>query len=232
MMRYLVVLIAFISSGVAFGITPEEVIAKMQKVSASDQLSYSSKFELFKGHKSNSVHSSYSGEFYRGENGTYQKIKNTEFVYGKDFFLQVSHGEKAMVLGQSQNIVNQQADLSELLKNTKEVKLKEEAGIYEVTILYGEGNTSAFSVVKCKINAGSFQLEQLDLYYKMAQDFSNSSASKDMDYPHLRIKMTDIVSNSETERSELFKLSTYIDKKNNVLIPTGSCSGYELIDNR
>lgn len=232
-MRFIILIITLTFSGFSFSITPEEVIEKMQKVqNASKQLSFSSTFELFKGHKSTEVHSSYTGEFYRNEEGTYQKIKNTEFIYGNDYFLQVSHGEKAMVLGRAQENINQQVDVSELLKSTKELKLNEESGTYEVVILYDTDKPTVFSVVKCKINTKTFHLEQIDLYYRMAQDFSTSFGKKDMHSPHLRIKMKNIKSDDSIERPELLKLSTYITKKNKVLIPTGSCSGYELIDNR
>lgn len=223
--------VLFIAS-YSFGGQVEDIIKKMRsnflEVKA---LEYSSTYELFKGHKSTSVHTSYQGYFYRDEKHVYQKIKNTEFVYGSDFFLKISHDQKALSLDLAQENINREIDLSTIFNFCIEKTAVEKEKYYSITLKYKHGSPTPFGVVKMRIDKKSFQILQLDLYYRNSQNFSDSFRQTDMAQPHLRILFGEIKM-VEKPRKELFEYSNYIGKKADMLYPTGECKGYELIDNR
>jgi ATP-dependent Zn protease len=92
-------------------------------------------------------------------------------------------------------------------------------------------HTLPFSVVFLRINISTYYIEQLDIYYSYMQDFSTEMNKKDEALPHLKIKFTNINTKPKA-KSSLVSLVTYLKTQNNLLKPTGSCIGYELIDNR
>lgn len=210
----------------------ETIVARMKEASLkAETMEYRSTYELFKGHSSTEAYSSYSGYLYRSGKRVYQKIHQTEFVYGTDFFLQISHSESAVVLGVAQKNYQREIDLNQIYTHCNKKELKESDEYYLITLYYENGAETPFSIVKLKIAKKNYVLAQLDLYYRKSQDFSSDSKTVDYDRAHLRIKFNDIQLNGKAH-NELLEFSRYMITKNNMLYPTGSCKGYELIDNR
>ena len=223
--------ILFVSSQ-AFGGQIEDIILKMQtSFSKAKNLEYTSAYELFKGHKSEEIYSSYKGYLCRNEKQVYQKIKNTEFIYGEDYFLKISHDERAVALDLAQKNVNQEINLSTVFEFCTEKEVVEKNDYFAITLIYKYGAPTPFGVVKMRIDKKTYQPLQLDLYYRSSQNFSDKLGMSDMAQPHLRIRFGEMKT-PEKMNQQLFSFSNYIETKKNILSPTGSCKGYELIDNR
>lgn len=215
-----------------FALDAKEVIAKMQKVYNKEaHLEYDCTYELFKGHKSVAVETSYTGYVYRNKTNVYQKIDQTEFVYSSDFFMQIDHEEKAVVLGLAQRSVNLDVDLNTALKECSELEIELKEGYYNITMSIKNTSSLPFSMVKMRINKTKYYLDRLDLYYSSVQDFSEDSNKTDNAQPHLRISFKEPKINPKPKNS-YFTLATYFKTENKRLIPTGTVVGYLLIDNR
>ena len=216
----------------AFGGEVEDILKKMRaEFSEAKRIEYTSTYELFKGHKSAEVNLSYTGFLCRNGKEVYQKINNTEFIYGSDFFLKINHNEQALVLGLAQDNINQEIDMATLFEHCVKKTAVDKGSYYAITLEYKYGSPTPFGVVKMRIDKNSYHLLQLDLYYRNSQDFSTVQGKRDMAQPHLRIKFGEIKVGG-TPKDELFEYSNYIETKKNMLHPTGECKGYTLIDNR
>lgn len=231
-MRIFALIIIVLGSGFTYSMTPEQVLEKIRSTYKSiESIEYKVTYELFKGHKSSEIHSSYDGYVYRSGRQLYQKINQSELVYGTGYFLKISHGEKAMVLDLEAQQINAEVNISTVLNELKDVQLKDGRDSYTLLIRYKVSAQSPFSLVKMQVNKKSFRVEQLDFYYANQQDFSKSYKVKDYAQPHLRMTFSN-TNTKPKEKAEYFNFSKYIEQRNNILIPTGKCSGYELIDNR
>jgi hypothetical protein len=198
---------------------------------SADKLEYNTVYELYKGHKSTEVHSSYNGFMYRSGSQTYQKIDNTEMINGSGFFLQISHDEKALVLELEQTMTQAEIDVSQALNQCKESSVEDKGTYYRVKMVFNTVSESPFSVAYLRIDKTKFTLLQIDLYYSIHQDFSTDFSTTDLAQSHLKIKFSKI-STSPKNKEDLFDLGKYLKNKNNILSPTGSCEAYDLIDNR
>lgn len=231
-MKGICLLILLFLSQQVFALEAKDVIAKMQKVYNKEaHLEYDCTYELFKGHKSIAVETSYKGFVYRNKTNIYQKIDQTEFVYAPDFFMQINHEEEAVVLGLAQRSVNLDVDMNTALKECSKLEIEIKDGYYSITMVIKNNSSLPFSVVKMRIDKTKYFLEQLDLYYSSAQDFSEDSNTKDEAQPHLRISFKEPKFNPKAKNS-IFTLATYFNIENKRLIPTGTVAGYLLIDNR
>lgn len=232
-MKYLILILFLAGTGLkATASDAKDVILKMQAVYGKDvRMEYNATYELFKGHKSNTVENTYKGYVYRDKSSTYQKINETEFVYASDYFLKVNHEQKAMVLERAQKNINLDIDLDKSLKECSNVSMELVGNYYQVTLIFKPGSSSPFSVVKLRIDQKSYHLLQLDLYYTAQIDFSEDSRKPDYNQSHLKIKFTDIKINPKA-KSQLFSLASYVKTSNNLMSPTGKCEGYQLTDNR
>ena len=231
-MRTLLLFTLLFTFSNAFAGEVEDLIKKMQAgFSQAKTLEYTCVYELFKGHKGTEIHSAYNGYVCRMDKMVYQKIKNTEFVYGSDYFLKISHEEKALSLDFAQNNIIREVDMSTIFEHCEEKEVKILDNYFAITLKYKYGSPSPFRVVKMRMDKKTFQLLQLDLYYTNSQDFSSTPGRPEMAQPHLRIRFSTMKTGLEVKK-ELFEFSKYIETKNQMLIPAGSCKGYELIDNR
>ncbi|MEX1193181.1 MAG: hypothetical protein WED10_15485 [Brumimicrobium sp.] len=208
-----------------------EVMEKMRTVYKSKTLSFNSTYSLFKGHFNNEIHSSYTGKVYKDEEGTYQRIENTEFIYGKEFTLKISHDEKAMVISNAQEVLFGNVDFEMAMKECRSKKIIEKEGEYHIIFHMNATSLVPFTTLTLKIDQSNYTLLQLDLYYSAQEDFSKKFEMRDLKQPHLQIKFSDINFNPN-KKDELLQQSSYLTTTNSVLTTTGKYEGYELIDYR
>lgn len=215
-----------------FSLTADEVVSKLRdKYSNASRIEYRTVYELFKTHASSEIVSSYNGYVYREGKLMYQKIHNTEFVYGVDFSLKINADEKAIQLNKRPQALDLELNLDETLQQCVEKSVKEMDRYYSVTLTLKQTSSIPLSVMKLRIDKKDFSLLQLDLYYSNHQDFSTDYRVKDLNRPHLRIRFTDITFAPVDNRS-LFKLERYIEKRKNYLSPATTYKEYTFIDTR
>ena len=230
-MKYRILFLFAILCSVSKAADVKSVLKKMNEKYAEKNVSFSAKYELFKGHKSNEVHSFYDGLTYSYEGETYQKIDNAEFVYAKDYFLKINHDERAMALSKGQQVINGTVDLDEALKECSSSKLIENGENYVIVFRFLATSSIPCSVIKVSVSKKKFLLKRMDLYYSYQQDFSNNFRVQDMHAPHLRVTYDSINFSPKVQKGK-FDLTTYLSKENSILKPSGVCEGYELIDYR
>lgn len=229
-MKALLVISVFLSFSVK-AVDLNTVMEKVKAVYSQKNMSYTTKYSLYKGHKSTTVHSSYEGEIYAYNSLLYQKIGKSEFLYGSDYFLHISHEEKAMVLGEPQKTMQQQVDLSQVLAECKNSEIIDKGDYYKIAFFMKTTSGIPCSVVKIRVDKKNYTLLRMDLYYSYFEDYSEEFGEVDMHQPHIKIEFGKVNFNP-SERKELFELSQYLTQSNSVYTPTGTCKGYELIDQR
>ena len=217
--------------GRVWGLDAREILSRMQQVYAGDRLEYSCTYALYRGHASDSVYESYGGYVYRSGGCLYQKIGLTEFIYGKDFSLKVSHDEQAVGLADVQKTPVLGIDTEEALKECSDILVEDGGTYYELRLIIKNTSRLPFSLISMRIDKRTYQLGQLDLYYTLVEDFSLSNRQTDLQAPHMRITFSDL-STAPGARESLFSIATYLQKDDQTFIPAGICKGYELIDNR
>src|SRR5690606_611772 len=160
----LYILIIF-TANCSLGQDVNEILKKLKvKYSLVDRIEYETRYELFRGHKTNEVHTAYDGYVYRNKNQMYQKIHKTEIVYGADYSLKINAEEKLMALGLKQTSLDLEVDLNECLKQCKSKSAKEFEDYYSVTLTFKDDSPIPLGVAKMRINKKDFTLLQLDLY--------------------------------------------------------------------
>lgn len=203
-----------------------------EKYQQVERIEYTTVYELFKGHKSPEIVSSYSGYVYRDKKQMYQKIHSTEFVYGSDYFIKTNSDEKAIVLDKKQQLLGLEIDLDAVLKECREKKLKNEGDDHYTIVLALKAESQVpLSMVKLQVDKKNYTLKQLDLYYSTNEDFSADFRKTDLHQPHLRIRFQQVVLNPN-KKDELFVFSRYLQTVRGTHSPTDRYKGYKLIDNR
>ena len=216
----------------SFGITVEEVLTQVkEKYSNSKSIEYNTTYELYKGVKSQEIHTSYEGYVYRHGDNAYQKIDDTESIFGSDYFLKINSTEKAVLLDVAQSNLNMEVDLSTILDGCTEKTVTDKGTYYSIRLKFNQVSENPFSLVYLRVNKADYTLQQLDLYYAAEQNFSEVYSVQDNAKPHLKIKFSNINTNPK-ENIEIFEFSNYISVTNNFLAPVGDYKDYELIDNR
>lgn len=221
-----------VCSSVLFGQDAKEVLKKMQDAyNKHENLEYTCKYELFKGHQAEVPQTVYDGYMYKEKEEVYQRIDKAEMIYGKDFFLKVNNNEKAMVIEQQQTFQSMNSDLEKSLNECRSVELEEKGDYYAITMTLKSTSQIPYSVVKLKIEKKKYFLTQMDLYYTDAANFSEKEVTTDMAQPHLKISFNDTTF-SPKGKSELLTMTKYLVKNNSQLELTQDYKEYELIDNR
>jgi|SRR5690554_602033 len=209
----------------------ETVLRKMHSVYNTNDISFKSTYTLFKGHFETKVHSSYKGYVYKKGTNVYQKINNTEFVYGVNYSLKINNDEKAMVLSGAQNAVFTNVDLKQVMKECKSSKIVEENGAFLITFYMNPFSEIPCTFITVKIDKSNYTLLGLDLYFSSYEDFSEDYESRLLVQPHLRISFNDIKLKPSIDNS-LFDFSSYLTDKKSMLTASGKYSGYTVLDYR
>jgi len=230
-MRSAVIVFFWMSIGSVLGMDAREVLSRMQRVYATERLEYRCTYTLFRGPESQDVAESYGGYVYREGGYLYQQIAQTELIYGKDFFLKINHDEGAVSVDIAQQSPGVGINTEQALKECSEVLLDDGGAYYEIKLLLKRSSKLPFSVVSMHINKKNYELMQLDLYYTVVADFASGGGNTDLQAPHMRITFSELKTDPDRGH-ELLEFARYLKRDDQTLIPTGSCAGYEFIDNR
>lgn len=216
----------------SFGQKVETVLGKMkEKYRELNTISYSTVYELYKGHKSNEVEDAYSGVVFKNTKGIYQKIKETEFIYGDDFSIRLDHEHNSIELGLATKVISGEVDMDLALKECYEKTMEDKGEYYSLTLKLRSTSSVPLSVLKIRIEKESYLIVQMDLYYSDNIDFSTNRSKKDLHQPHLKIKFFNhSFSNSALEKKLLFE--NYFKTNNNIITPVTEYKRYRFIDNR
>lgn len=207
------------------------VLTKVNETYSDKNVSYSTKYELFKGHKSNAVYSSYLGEVLSYASNVYQKIDKTEFIYTENFSVKINSQDKDLVVLAGKNNVNPELDLELALKECSSSKLEDKGSFYRIILSMKPESSLQCSVIKLEINKTNFTLNQIDIYYSFLQDFSAVYTQKDLNQPHMRIKFSNMNLDA-ISKAGLFSESSYYSVDENTIEPSGTYASYTLHDNR
>lgn len=232
MLRVSMIIVLLLSVRHTVAMDVETVLSKLrEQYLGTESIEYETQYELFKDHKSNDVHTAYTGYVYRTKGMMYQRIHTTEFVYGSDYFLKINSDEHLMFWGQKPETLNMEVDLAAVLKECERKTLNETADYYTVTLWLKNGSSVPLSLLKIRVDKTHFRPLQLDLYYSVHQNFSKDYRKQDMQQPHLRIRFDNIRVKPE-KKQYLLEFSRYISTEKGMHSPSTKYKDFELIDGR
>lgn len=210
----------------------KEIIQKMNdKYASLKSYSLETQYELFKGSASDVVEEFYTGLIYKSREGFYQKIQQASFVYAPDFFLKVNSDENSMLLTERQDFTLSPVDFSLAARECKEITAEEKDDHYIVSLYFSNVSAVPLSVLRLQIHKKTFLLDRMDLYYSILQDFSKNREIQELEQPHLRVSFSNF-DHKPKEKTEYFKLESYLQKQDNKYVPVGMYANYHITDNR
>lgn len=209
-------------------ITVEELLVKVNE-SNKGVLSYNTTYLLFKGHDVQQAYNRYSGYYYQGDGQVYQKIKEMELVYAKDFFIKLNSEEKEMTITDPQNLPTNSYNPQNTLKYSQDNSLEDKGSFYLVTVNYLQKPNVPLSHLSMKISK-EYELLEIEMFYRQVQNFAKKRGEQDFSVPRLKIIFEEI--DHRKEREELFEQSKYFIQKGNAIQPAAGYSGFVVIDNR
>ena len=136
-----------------------------------------------------------------------------------------------MVLGKVQRENTMDTDLESIVKECKSVEVVEDNGVYLAIFHISPISELPYSRIELRVNQGDFEINQLDFFYAIQQDFAKDFGDTDYAQPHLRIKYNK-VNVTRKDQKGLLDFSEYIVSINNFLKPSDKLEGYQMIDNR
>lgn len=217
-------------SSIGFSMDVKTLLKKVQERQGS-RLSADIKYEIFKGHSTSVSSSSQIGFFVSRDGLAYQKIGQTEFVYGADFSLQVSNQERIIVLSRASKLNYGNVDFEVIEKESSSQYIDESGNYYVLTFVLKGSSSVPCSKIIYKIHKEKFFVTQADFYYSIQEDFATKFNETDLHYPHLRILFSN-VNTSPNWNEELTNFSTYFTSVDNLIKPKGRLTNYRLIDQR
>ena len=230
-MKALVLFIGLMLTGISWSQDVNTILTKVNTSYSNKNVSYSTRYELFKGHQSTNLHSFYVGEVVSHNGSVYQKIDKTEFVYTENFSVKINSDEKALVVLPGREKVSPELDLELALSDCASSKVIDKGSFYRIVLTMKPESSLQCSEIKLEVNKDNFTLNQIDIYYSFLQDFSTVFSQQDLNQPHMRIKFSNV--NLEASgKDKLFSQTTYYSLNNGGLIPAGNYAAYTLHDNR
>lgn len=212
---------------------PQSSTAILQKVKeqyySAKPLQFSTVYNLYRNASAKKVYESYTGNYCKNAgNDLYLKINDTEFLVTKKVSLQVSNGEKMMLVTKPGNISKEGYDITKMLALFKTGRVKDLKSHWEIE-LTTKAPGVAFSKAVLFVGKDYFIQKQV-YYYNTQMNFSKNLQKSDLQYPRLEILF------GKPSRKAIplsrFDTSAYFDVKGNTIRPKGSYSTYQLIDQR
>lgn len=224
----MVFLFWFLLPGNVAGQDGAELIRRMRLLySDAEKLEYKSHYALYNGYTGDELLRAYDGYFYRSPDCTYQKIGSEEYIFGKDFYLEIHHEERGASLYNARMATQEQIDLSGALAAC-EVPAVEDAGDhYIVRLTFKKNSQIMINAIHLTLSKKDCHLKQMDIFYPSLGDVDGT----DVQFPRLRITFTDFTLKPKDQAAK-YRLTEYTEADSGTLKMKGLYSGYILEDNR
>lgn len=212
--------------------TVNEVFKKVNaQFTAAKPLQFNTKYNLYKDHKSNVVHQSYTGMFLKNaSNEVYMKIDKTEFINANKLSLKINHSEKAMLIANKQEFSTGDFDVSKMLDFCTISSFKDLKAYWEIVLIPKELSGLNYSKIVLNINK-KYLIQKQVFYYNTGINFSNDYRKQELNYPRLEI----LYSNHNDKVVNFSKINTnvfFTINKNNKVSATPMYKSYEVTDKR
>ncbi|WP_300570702.1 hypothetical protein [Flavobacterium sp.] len=193
-------------------------------------LQFNTTYNLYKDYKTKVVHQTYSGTFLKNvSNEIYLKIDKTEFINTKKLSLKINHGEKAMIVSNSQEFSTGQFDVSKLIEFCKISSFKDFKSYWEIILVPKEFSGLNYSQIVINVSK-NYVLQKQIFYYNTGMNFSKDYKNQDLSNPRLEILYS--TNNSSVNLSKINTNVYFTINKNNKVSVTAKYKNYEVSDKR
>ncbi len=208
-----------------------DVFKKMNApFTAPKVLQFNTTYNLYKDYKTKVVHQTYSGTFLKNvSNEIYLKIDKTEFINTKKLSLKINHGEKAMIVSNSQEFSTGQFDVSKLIEFCKISSFKDFKSYWEIILVPKEFSGLNYSQIVINVSK-NYVLQKQIFYYNTGMNFSKDYKNQDLSNPRLEILYS--TNNSSVNLSKINTNVYFTINKNNKVSVTAKYKNYEVSDKR
>lgn len=229
MKNFVFIILTIFTSSSVLAYSVDDVLNKA-KSKLEGSVSYDCTYTLFKGYSDNQIHTEYYGFSHRINENVYQKVNSNELVQTSEFALQVKQEEKSITISNPTESKEQNFDLNVLLSDVDHKTISENEDGFFIEIFYLASSSTPISKISLAIST-SFDINEMELFYRNAHNFSKDPQSVEYSLPRLRIKFTNI-SHKATFTHEYFSKENYLKEGIEPLQPSLKYVGYTIIDRR
>lgn len=226
-MKYRLLILFLLCTTLSFSQSAKQVLISYEKEFAKSRyMKYTTKYILYKGHKSEVQLESYSGKFMKNkENDVYIKANVNEVISNKQIHLTISNQEKVMFLEKAKPYSSGEFDISQILPYFRVEPVEKRNGDFFIKLTSTPASGLPYSRIELLVNK-SFQLVKQVYYFSTAYNLSGNVNKPEYVYPRLEIQNSGF--NFEPIAESLFKTETYIDIKGKSV--TSKLKPYKIID--
>lgn len=189
-------------------------------------------YKIYKGLESKEAHETMSGVLYKKQGNTYSKIGESEIVSTSSKYLKINHKEKAMLITDSVQQLNQfDIDLTELYKYV-DVKILEETDRYFKLEFTPKGAITQlpFSSLIISMNRDSYLITRQTFHYYSNINFSKDYRNPDLSKFKLEVSYNNYKTRGFTVSNKVFNINRYVRESKEEIIVSPQYKGYELVN--
>ncbi len=192
--------------------------------------SVESEYKLFKSSTSPDPVEMYKGFSVKEGENSYSKIKDTEQVIVKGFHLTINNQDRKIIIQKLDRVSHQEnIDIEGFLTITEKLWTEESGDEYVFHFELNEQAGALFDRFDMIVEKGTFLTKSIVYFFGVEHDFSTDYSKQEMSKPRLEITLHNY---EMTKKSEIdyFRLSNYVQKKQNGWVGTTNYEHYEIIE--
>lgn len=205
----------------------EKIRDKYQHMESVDMLM---QYQLYKGHNSNTMHSSYDVIYKRNGNHFYQKIANYEVIVNEDYSITIHHENGLIIVSNPAKIELFDVNIENSLKQCQNIDISYSRKSVQVSMFMHQKSNLPFARIDVFANKNS-ELEKIVLYYSHQTNFSDSYFNPEYDKARLEIHYLSAKPQWK-DQNNILNTETYFSVENMKIITTDLFKNYQVLDYR
>lgn len=210
--------------------TALQILKKATETYANrEYINYNTTYNLYLDYKTKKVYEQYLGIVLKKNNINYFKVKNTEFAVFKKYGVKINHDQKAMIIGENKEEIQQSPlSLISYLKGFKYKLINSNADTYECELVPANKISQIIiGKVILSIKKSDFSLVKQTIFYIENMESKNNKGKIVQSIPRLEIIFSKRSKNDKLDNL-LLKQESYFTLTNNKIIVSPRLSTYKL----
>lgn len=192
-------------------------------------INYNTTYNLYLDYKAKKVYEQYFGIVLKKDNINYFKVKNTEFVVFKKYGVKINNDQKAMIIGENKDDIQQSPiSLLNYLEGFKYKFINPNADTYECELVPANKISQIMiGKVILSIKKSDFSLNKQTVYYIENMESKNNNGKIVQSIPRLEIIFSKRIKNDKQDNL-LLRQESYFTLASNKIVVSPRLSTYKL----
>ena len=234
MKKFISILFIIVISSTVFADSGKSVLKKIRaNYENIESLELFMHYELYKGHKSNTIVTEYNAVYNRIGKDSYRKIQDAEVINSntEGLNLTINHNQRAILVGNSTNYSAIDFDVKSTLKHCKDIQIRSNNKNTIITLVLKDKTDIPYVKVEFEINK-KYYVQNIIFYYSTQLNFSETYFKQDFDFPKLKITYN-ALKKKWKDKTGLLSVENYVKiNDDNKIVGIGKQKNYEIIDLR